>query len=187
MRPASRTRRVGHLRLLDEHLHDLVERRDRGEERAVELRELLDRVEEARRVAEERGQDADRGLAVEDEVGAVAEDDRRRERGEQVDEREVEGVLDDRLLVAPAVVLADPPEVLARRAFPGEGLQDAHAGDVLGERRGHGAEAFADPAIGAARLPPEDRRRHHQRRDHDQRGEREPPGGRNRSTPTPTG
>ena len=47
-RARSRRRLVGHLRLLVEHLHDLVERRDRREEGAVELRELLHRVEEVR-------------------------------------------------------------------------------------------------------------------------------------------
>ena len=106
---------VGHLRLLDEHLHDLVEGGDRREEGAVELRELLHRIEEARRVAEERGQHAVAGLRREDEVGAVAEDDRGRERREEVDEREVEGVLDDGLLVAAPVGLADEAEVLPRR------------------------------------------------------------------------
>ena len=153
----ARSRLVGDLRLLHEHLHDLVERRDRREERAVELRELLHRVEEGRRVAEERGQDADRRLPVEDEVGAVAEDDRGRERREQVDEREVDGVLDDRLLVALPVGLADPAEVLARRALARERLEDAHAGDVLGERRRDRAERLADSAVRAARLLAEDR------------------------------
>jgi hypothetical protein len=37
-------------------------------EGAVELRELLHRVEERGRVAEERGEDADRRLAVEDQM-----------------------------------------------------------------------------------------------------------------------
>src|SRR5205807_6417547 len=45
-------RLVLHLRPLLEHVHDLVERGDRREERVVELRELLDRSEE-RRVGKE--------------------------------------------------------------------------------------------------------------------------------------
>ena len=53
------------LGLLVEHVHDLVERGDRGQERVVELRELLDRVEEVRQVEDEREQRADRDLAVE--------------------------------------------------------------------------------------------------------------------------
>ena len=36
------------------HVHDLVERRDGGQERVVELRELLDGVEEVREVEDER-------------------------------------------------------------------------------------------------------------------------------------
>ena len=90
---------VANLGLLVEHVHDLVERRDRGEERVVELRELLHGVEEVREVAEERDEDADRDVAVEDEVAAVAEHDRRGDRREEVDEREVEAVQHDRLLV----------------------------------------------------------------------------------------
>ena len=43
-------------------------------------------------------------VAVEDEVAAVAEHDRGRDRREEVDEREVEAVQDDRLLVRLAVV-----------------------------------------------------------------------------------
>ena len=52
-RASPRVGRVAHLGLLVEHVHDLVERGDGGEERVVELRELLHRVEEVRQV--ERG------------------------------------------------------------------------------------------------------------------------------------
>ena len=82
-----------------------------------------------------------------------------RARREQVDEREVERVLDDRLLVAAAVGLADLLEVRSRGALARERLEHAHPGDVLGERRRDRAERLADETVGAARLLAEDRRR----------------------------
>ena len=51
---STRVRGVEHLGLLVEQVGDLVERGDGREERVVELRELLHRVEEVRQVAEER-------------------------------------------------------------------------------------------------------------------------------------
>ena len=48
---------VAHLGLLVHQVRDLVERRDGRQERVVELRELLHRIEEVREVGEERDQD----------------------------------------------------------------------------------------------------------------------------------
>ena len=79
-RERDRGRGVDDLGLLVEHLDDLVERGRCGEERVVELRELLHRVEEVREVEEEREQRADRDLVVDEQVAAEAEHDRRRER-----------------------------------------------------------------------------------------------------------
>ena len=62
-RQLDRVRRVDDLRLLVEHAEDLVQRRDRGEERVVELRELLDRVEEVREVEREGEQRARRVIS----------------------------------------------------------------------------------------------------------------------------
>ena len=93
-RQFERARRVDDLRLLVEDADDLVQRRDRGEERVVELRELLDRVEEVREVEREREERARGHVAVVDEPAAIAEDDRRRRRREQVDGREVDRVQD---------------------------------------------------------------------------------------------
>ena len=104
---------VAHLRLLVEDASDLVECRDRREERVVELRQLLHRIEEVRQVADEREQRADGHVSVEDEVAAVAEHDRGRDRGEEVDEREVEAVEQDRPLVRRAIAEVD----LAERAL----------------------------------------------------------------------
>ena len=57
--------RVDDLGLLVEDVDDLVERRGRGEERVVELRQLLHRVEEVRHVEHEGEQRPDRHRAVE--------------------------------------------------------------------------------------------------------------------------
>ena len=85
--------------------------------------------------------------ALRDEVAAVAEDDGRRGGREEVDEREVEAVVDDRLLVRGAVVRVDVLEVAPPRRLAREGLDGAHAGDVFGERGGDEAEPLAHRAV----------------------------------------
>ena len=80
------------------------------EEGVVELRELLDRVEEVREVEREGEQGAGGHLAVVDEPAPVAEDDRDRDRREQVDGGEVDPVQDDGLVVRGAVALVDAVE-----------------------------------------------------------------------------
>ena len=140
--------RVDDLGLLLEHLHDLVERSRRGEVCVVELRQVLHGVEEVREVADEREQRADRHVAARDEVAAEAEHDRGGRGGEEVDGREVDAAEDDRAVVRLAVVGVDLLEVRHRRVLARERLEDAHAGDVLGERRRHEAEALAHGAIG---------------------------------------
>ena len=169
-------RPVEHLRLLVQHLDDLVERGDRREERVVELRELLHRVEEVRQVADEREERADGHVPVEDEVAAVAEHDRRRHGREEVDEREVEAVEHDRALVRRRGSCMLTSRKF--RSFDGlarERLHDAHAGDVLRERRGDEAEPLAHGAVRAGRVLPEERRRDDQQRQDRHRREREPP------------
>ena len=65
--PLQRPRRgpVADLRILVEHVHDLVQRGRGREERVVELRELLHGVEEVRQVQREGEQRADRQRAAE--------------------------------------------------------------------------------------------------------------------------
>jgi hypothetical protein len=108
-------------------------------------------------------------------VAAVTEDDRERDRGEQVDEREVEPVQHDRLHVRLAVALGYGAEVLHVRALAREGLDDPHARDVLGERRGDQAQPLAHGRVGAGRAEAEDPGGDAHERDHDQRRQREPP------------
>ena len=174
-RQLERSGRIDHLRLLVEHADDLVERRDRGEERVVELRELLDRVEEVREVEREGEERAGGHVAVVDEPAAVAEDDRGRGRREQVDGREVDRVQDRRLVVRGAVAVVDAVERLLLHRLARERLDDAHPGDVLGERGGDEAEPLAHVAVGAVRAAAEPGRHERHRHEHGQRRERQPP------------
>ena len=146
------------LGLLLHQVDDLVERRDGREEGVVELGELLHRVEEVRQVADEREERSDRQRPVEDEVASEPEDDRGGRRRQQVDEREVDAVENDGLVVGRAVARAYLAEALVGLRLAGEGLDDAHPGDVLLQRGGDQAEPLADAAIRARRAPAEDRR-----------------------------
>ena len=148
---SARVRRVHDLGLLVEDGDDPVERGGRGEERVVELRELLHRVEEVREVEREGEQRPDREAPVDDERAAEAEHDRRRDRREHVDGGEVEAVQDDRLVVRLAVALVDAAEGRLARRLARERLHDAHARDVLGERRRDEPEALAHAPVRAVR------------------------------------
>ena len=114
-----------------------------------------------------------RHLAVVDEPAAVAEDDRGCGGREQVDDREVDPVQDDGLVVRPAVAVVDAVERLLLHRLPRERLDDAHSGDVLGERGGDEAEPLADVAVGAVGAAAEPGRRDRHQRQHRQGGERE--------------
>ena len=168
-------RAVDDLRLLVEHVVDPVERGRRREERVVELRELLHRVEEVRQVERERQERADGEIAVDDERSAEAEHDRDRHGREDVDDREVDAVQDDRLVVRRAVALVDPTERRLAHRLAGERLDDPHARDVLRERGGHEPEALADVSVGAVRARPEPGGRSGHERKDEERREREPP------------
>ena len=166
---------VEHFGLLVHDVHDLVERRRCRQERVVELGELLDRIEEVLHVEHEGKERSQRDVTVEVQVAAVAENDGERDRREQVDKREVEPVQDDGLHVRISVALRDDLEVARVRLLAREGLHDAHARDVLGERRSHEPQAFAHRAIGARRANAEDDGRDAHQRDHGEGRQGEPP------------
>ena len=170
-----RARRVDDVRLFFEDVHDLVERGRRGQVRVVELRQVLHGIEEVRQVADEGEQRADGDVAARDEVAAVAEDDRGRGRGDEVDRREVDAAEHDGAVVRLPVVGVDLVEVRERRVLTCEGLEDAHARDVFGQRRGDEPQALPDGAVGEGRARAEHRRGDDQRRHHRERREREPP------------
>ena len=90
LRQLARVGGVGQPRLGVEHGEDVVERGRRRQERLVELRELLHRVEEVRQEPDEDEEAARRQVALEHQRAAVAEHHGHRERREQVDVREVD-------------------------------------------------------------------------------------------------
>ena len=109
------------------------------------------------------------------EPAAEAQDRGDRDRREEVDEGEVEAVQDDGLLVRVAVAVVDRPELALVRLLARERLDDAHAGDVLGERGGDQAEALAHGAVRARRAPAEDAGRDGHQREHGEGRQREAP------------
>ena len=174
-RQVDRSRRVHDIRLGFEHLHDLVQRGDGRKEHVVELRELLHRVEEVREVEREREQRPDRHLVVDQQVAAVPQHDRGRERREEIDRREVDPVEDDGLVVRLAVTVVDTTETLLVHGLACERLHDAHASDVLGERRGDEADPLSDAPVRTVRTDAEPGGRERDKRHDRQRREREPP------------
>ena len=172
---ACASRRVDDLRLLVEDGDDAIERSRRGQERVVELRQLLHRVEEVREVEREGEERSDGEAAVDDERASEAEDDRRRHRGEHVDRREVEAVQHDGLVVRGLVALVDAAEARLARRLARERLHDSHARDVLGERGGHEPETLSDAPVRAIRAHPKPRCRSAHQRQHEERREREAP------------
>ena len=114
-------------------------------------------------------------VPAEVEVAAVREHDGERDRREQVDDGEVDPVQDDGLHVRLAIAARDGAEVVVGRLLARERLHDAHAGDVLRERRGQEAEPLAHRRVGARRALAEDRRREAHQRDDGAGREREPP------------
>src|SRR5579862_933553 len=148
-----------------------------AEERVVELRELLDRVEEVVDVEHEgeEGRQLRVRRVLEVAVAAVAEHDGEGESREEADEREVDRVEDDGLHVRVAVAACDRAEVVGRQLLPRERLHHPHPRDVLGERRRDEAEPLPHVRVGARRAGPEERRRDAHERDHRERRECELP------------
>jgi hypothetical protein len=72
-------------------------------------------------------------------------------------------------------VVADLPEPIGVRVLARERLNDAHPGDVLGERRGDEAESFAHRAVGTCGVAPEEERGDAHGRDHGEGREAETP------------
>ena len=90
--------RVDDVRPLVEDRGDAVECCRRGEERVVELRELLHGVEEVREIEHEGDEGSDLHLPFDDGPATDTEHDRGRDRRDDVDGGEVHAVEDDRLV-----------------------------------------------------------------------------------------
>ena len=170
---AGASRVVHQLGLGVEHAEDLLQGGHGRLEGVVELRELLDRVEEAGQVADEGHHHADAEVLVEHPRRAEVEDDRRADPREQLDAREVGAREADRGHVGLAVLLVHPPEELAGGLLAAEALHHAHPRERLLEGGEHVGHALAGAPVGAGGVDAEQRRAHRERReDHEgQEGE----------------
>ena len=87
MRQFRRDLRLGHAQWLVEHPGDLLQRGTGGLERVVELRQVLQRVEEALQVQQERGEHAHLDVAVRHAQPPVQQHGARAQVGDQSDPR----------------------------------------------------------------------------------------------------
>ena len=130
-------RLVGDVDLGVEHRADLVHRGARRLHLAVELGELLQRLEDEREQADGRDQRPDLHRAGADELRAGVEDGGGGDRAEQLDRREEDRVDLLHVDVRDAVLLVQPVELGLEGALAVERLDHGHARDGLGELRGH--------------------------------------------------
>ena len=164
--------RLGHRGRLLQHPRDLLQRRRGRLERVVELREVLQRVEEPLQVEQERGQHADLDVPVHHPQPAVEQD---RARGEVADQRDRRGVHRDqpgrtqrRRGVAPVQLGED----LLVTALAAERLDGADAAERLHESHDDLRDRFPAAPVDDRRLAPEPPGEHGQRAEpgqHDQR------------------
>ena len=90
-----------------EQLKNPLRRRHRGLQRVELLRHVADRPEEPARVENERHERAERQRAVQDEAAAVPENQRRRDRRDELDRRQKHRVEENLLDVGVAMLAVD--------------------------------------------------------------------------------
>ena len=150
-----RPARVAHVGLGVEQVEDLVDRGHPLLVGRVQVRELLDRVEEALQVADERDQHADRDVAVERPVAAVQHDHRGADRGQELDAGEVGGVQLDGAVVGGAVLVVQLRKALLVARLLAERAHDPHAGEGLLQVRGDVRDPLPHGPERARRVVPE--------------------------------
>ena len=128
---------VGNVDLGVEHRADLVHRGARRLHLAVELGELLERLEDERQQSDRGDERADLHRAGIDELGAGVDDRGGRDRSQQLDRGEEDRVDLLHADVRHAILLVEPVELGLERALAVESLHDGHPGDRLGELGGH--------------------------------------------------
>ena len=128
---------VGHVDLGVEHGADLVHRSTCRLHLAVELGQLLQRLEDEREQSDRSDERADLHRPRTDELGARVDDRGSRDRSQQLDRGEEDRVDLLHADVRHTVLLVEPVELGLECALAVERLDDRHAGDRLGELRGH--------------------------------------------------
>ena len=168
----ARIRPVPHVRLRVQQAEDLLERRHALLVGGVEVRELLDRIEEALEVADERDQHADRHVPVEHLVAAVEQDHAGRDGRQQLDGGEVGRVQVDRAHVCLAVLVVQLREPLAVARLLSERANHANTRERLLEVSRDVRDLLSHPPVGTGREVAERDARGRQEREgqeHDQR------------------
>ena len=163
-----------HGRLLLEHARQLLQRRSGGLEHVVELRQLLQRVEELAQVEHERGQHSQRHLSLREQVPAVQQHRGRREPAEQVDRRPEGRHQRVRPDVGVAVAGVDVLEDLLVARLAPERLHRADAAKRLDVVHDHEHDRHPHRAIGACGVDPEPVREPEHDRHDDERHHAEP-------------
>jgi hypothetical protein len=161
--------RIDHVGLGVEHREDLLHGRHRRLEGVVELRELLHRVEEAAQVGGEGDEHADLQRRLRNQVAAVPEHDDHAERREELDEREVEAALHDRLHVHVTVLGVARAQLFVVRRFAAEGEQHTRAGNGFLQVGVDVGDLVAEQRVGARGVRAKDQRRGDQRGEDRQR------------------
>ena len=175
VRQVHRVRSVEHVRVGVDHRVDLLHRGHRRLEGVVELAELLQRVEEAVQVRDERHKHTDLKRVAADQRAAVPEDDDDGDCGDELHEREVQAALYDGAHVDVAVSGVGHLEPLVVALLAAEGLEHANPGDGLLQVRAHVADLVADLGVGARRPRAEQQGRRDEEWHDGKRGERETP------------
>ena len=168
-----RARPVDHVGLGVEQVEDLVQRRHPLLVGGVELRDLLDRVEEQLQIADERDDDPDLDVAVDRLVAAVEDDRGRPDRGQQLDRREVGRVEVDRAHVGLAVGLVELRHAADVRGLAAERAHDSDARQRLLQVGGDVGDLLPRQPVGARRRDPEDDARDREQREGQERDERQ--------------
>ena len=161
-------RLVGDVVLGVEHGGDLRHRGARRLHLAVELRELLQRLEDELQHPDGRDERADLERASVDQLGAGEEHGDGRDHAEQLDRREEDRRQLLRVDVGDPVRLVEVAELALECALAVEGLDDGHSGDGLGQLRRHGRDARPDVGEGDVRRRLEPPGHEHAGRQHDQ-------------------
>ena len=139
------------------------------------LGEVADGLEEASRVLEEGDEDAERHDSAAGPAAADVDDQRAGQRGQRLDHRVEQRVVEDRLDIGIAVIAIDRVETLERAALLSEQLHRRHTGQVLLQKRVDLRDQAAHLPIRLAHVLAEPLRRRQNARQDDERHQRQTP------------
>ena len=141
-------RGLGDARGLVEHARQLLERRRRGLEQVVELRQLLHRREEPPQVQQERGEHADGHVVIEHAQAAVDQHDRGGGPPDELHSGAVRGRESLRPHVGAAVAIVEVLEDLLVAGLAPERVHRLNAAEALDEVDDHQRDRLAGGAVG---------------------------------------